>query len=72
MASRPALLLADEPTGQLDSTTAGEVLTSLLDSIEDLAAAAIIATHDPLVAARLDIVWEMNDGYLKTGAECSI
>jgi ABC-type lipoprotein export system ATPase subunit len=72
VASRPALLLADEPTGQLDSTTASEVLTSLLDAIENLGAAAIIATHDPLVAARLDIVWEMNDGYLKTGAECSI
>ena len=72
VASRPTLLLADEPTGQLDSTTAGEVLISLLDAIEGLGAAAVIATHDPLVAARLDILWEMNDGYLKTGAECSI
>jgi ABC-type lipoprotein export system ATPase subunit len=72
VASRPALLLADEPTGQLDSTTAGEVLTALLNAVETLGAAAVIATHDPLVASRLDVVWQMNDGYLKTGAECSI
>jgi ABC-type lipoprotein export system ATPase subunit len=72
VASRPALLLADEPTGQLDSATAVEVLTALLEAIDALGMAAVIATHDPRVAARLDVLWEMNDGYLKTGAECSI
>jgi ABC-type lipoprotein export system ATPase subunit len=71
VASRPALLLADEPTGQLDSATAVEVLTALLEVIDTLGVAAVIATHDPRVAARLDVLWEMNDGYLKTGAQCS-
>jgi ABC-type lipoprotein export system ATPase subunit len=71
VASRPALLLADEPTGQLDSATAVEVLTALLEVVDTLGVAAVIATHDPRVAARLDVLWEMNDGYLKTGAQCS-
>jgi ABC-type lipoprotein export system ATPase subunit len=71
VASRPALLLADEPTGQLDSATAVEVLTALLEVIDTLGVAAVIATHDPRVAARLDVLWEMNDGCLKTGAQCS-
>ena len=71
VAARPALLLADEPTGQLDSISANEVLTALLDSLVGTGAAIIIATHDRRVAERLDILWEMNDGYLKTGVACS-
>jgi ABC-type lipoprotein export system ATPase subunit len=70
--AQPSLILADEPTSQLDSINANEVLTTLLNAAERLGAAAIVATHDPLVAARLDIVWEMDDGYLKTSVACSI
>jgi len=69
--ARPSLVLADEPTSQLDSISASEVLTTLLNAAADLGAAAIVATHDPLVAGRLDIVWEMDDGYLKTSVACS-
>ena len=72
LAGRPALFLADEPTGQLDSITAQEVLSILLDALEASGTAAVIATHDPLVAARLDKVWRMNDGCLEIGAPCSI
>jgi len=71
VAARPALLLADEPTGQLDSISANEVLTALLDSLVGTGAAIIIATHDRRMAERMDILWEMNDGYLKTGVACS-
>jgi ABC-type lipoprotein export system ATPase subunit len=71
VAARPALLLADEPTGQLDSITANEVLTALLASLAETGAAIIIATHDRRMAERMDILWEMNDGYLKTGVACS-
>lgn len=71
VASRPALLLGDEPTGQLDSISADEVMTIVLDAVAELGAAAIVATHDPRVARRFSIVWEMNDGYLKTGVSCS-
>ena len=71
VAARPALLLADEPTGQLDSISANEALTALLDSLAGTGAAIIIATHDRRVAERMDILWEMDDGYLKTGVACS-
>jgi ABC-type lipoprotein export system ATPase subunit len=71
LASRPALLLGDEPTGQLDSISADEVITIVLNAVAELDAAAIVATHDPRVARRFSIVWEMDDGYLKTGVSCS-
>jgi ABC-type lipoprotein export system ATPase subunit len=71
MAGRPVLLLADEPTGQLDSITAQEVLSTLLDAIREQGTAVVIATHDPLVAERLDKTWQMNDGRLETGVACS-
>lgn len=71
IAVQPTLLLADEPTGQLDSASARQVLTTLLKALGELGAATVVATHDPLVAQQLDTVWEMNDGYLKTGVACS-
>lgn len=71
IAGRPALLLADEPTGQLDSITAQEVLSTLLAALAEHGTAAVIATHDPLVAARLDRTWQMSNGQLKLGMACS-
>jgi len=62
LAQRPALLLCDEPTGQLDSDTGSRVL----DLIEVLHArvgfALVIATHDPQVAARCDRIVTLEDG----------
>ncbi len=72
LAVGPALLLADEPTGQLDSATAQEVLSTLLEALRAGGSAAVIATHDPLVATRLDAVWRMTDGYLAVSDACSI
>jgi putative ABC transport system ATP-binding protein/lipoprotein-releasing system ATP-binding protein len=66
MVTRPALVLADEPTGQLDSVTATEVLATLLAMLAEIGTAIIISTHDPRIAERLDTVWTMRDGILST------
>jgi putative ABC transport system ATP-binding protein len=64
LACRPRLILADEPTGQLDHVTGHAVLRVLLHTAGTLGAAVLIATHDPLIAAQLDEVWQMEDGTL--------
>ena len=61
---RPAVLLADEPTGQLDRKTGQELIDALLAAIEGTATALVIATHDPSVAERLEQRWTMNAGRL--------
>jgi ABC-type lipoprotein export system ATPase subunit len=66
LAARPALILADEPTGQLDHHHADKVITVLLDTAISIGAAVIISTHDPAVAARLPDHWVMRDGHLDT------
>jgi ABC-type lipoprotein export system ATPase subunit len=67
LAGTPALVLADEPTGQLDRRTAAHVLDVLLDAVDALGAALVVSTHDPLVAGRLDDCWSMSDGRLLEG-----
>jgi putative ABC transport system ATP-binding protein len=64
LAGRPALVLADEPTGQLDRATATQVMTELLRAADALDAAVVVATHDPEVAGRLSRQWRMDDGAL--------
>jgi putative ABC transport system ATP-binding protein len=64
LVSRPALILADEPTGQLDHRTADQVLRVLLDTAAGYGTAVVVATHDREVAARLDIEWIMAAGSL--------
>ncbi|SDC23598.1 ABC transporter ATP-binding protein [Ruegeria marina] len=54
MAVRPKLLLADEPTGNLDETTAGAVLDLMLDLVRTSGTALLLVTHSQAVAARLD------------------
>jgi lipoprotein-releasing system ATP-binding protein len=54
LANRPALLLADEPTGNLDVETSGVVFAALLDTVRRNGTAALIATHNPELAARMD------------------
>ncbi len=69
LACRPALILADEPTGQLDHRAGELVLDVLLSAADDLDAALLVATHDPLIARRLADHWTMRDGrVLTTGA----
>lgn len=71
LASRPALILADEPTGQLDHGAADQVITVLLQAADELSAALLITTHDPRIAARLPTRWTMQDGRLRTDAVAS-
>jgi ABC-type lipoprotein export system ATPase subunit len=66
LAHAPSLLIADEPTGQLDRTTAQDVLDAILSHASTDRAAIIIATHDPSVAARMATVWRMERGHLQT------
>ncbi|QTP53476.1 ABC transporter ATP-binding protein [Billgrantia sulfidoxydans] len=73
LASRPALLLADEPTGNLDETTAAEVLELLLDLVREAGSALLMVTHSPQVAAPLDRCLRLTHGRLEppSGQEAS-
>jgi len=62
LAQRPALLLCDEPTGQLDSDTGSRVLDLIEALHARLGFALVIATHDPQVAARCDRIVTLEDG----------
>lgn len=64
IALRPRLVLADEPTGQLDQPTAQKVIDALLDSLAGTDATLVVTTHDPAVAARMGSVWHMDHGRL--------
>lgn len=61
----PALLLADEPTGNLDEETAGRVLDLLLETVRDHKLAVLMATHDKNIAARLDRQLVLQEGVLQ-------
>jgi ABC-type lipoprotein export system ATPase subunit len=64
LAGRPALVLVDEPTGQLDHVTAAGVIDTLLETVDLLGATLIMSTHDLLIAERLPGRWVMHDGAL--------
>jgi putative ABC transport system ATP-binding protein len=66
MATRPVLILADEPTGQLDRATGAHVIDVLLGAADLLGAAVVISTHDPAVSDRLSTRWRIRDGVLST------
>jgi lipoprotein-releasing system ATP-binding protein len=62
--SKPALLLADEPTGNLDEETAARVLDLFLKIVRERGLAAIIATHDKSLASKLDRTLQLSEGRL--------
>lgn len=64
LAHRPDLILADEPTGELDSATSAEVMQVLLDAASELGATLVLVTHDPRVAAGCQRVISLRDGKL--------
>ncbi len=64
LANRPDLLLADEPTGQLDSATGRSIMSLLRAVVRSEGLTAIIATHDPLLMDLADRVIELRDGRL--------
>jgi putative ABC transport system ATP-binding protein/lipoprotein-releasing system ATP-binding protein len=61
----PRLILADEPTGQLDRASAAAVVDVLLAAADHAGAALVVATHDPLVADRLGERWQIASGRLR-------
>lgn len=67
LANRPRVLLADEPTGNLDVGTAERVFEELLRAVRDQGVAALIATHNPELAARMDRVVTLRDGQVVAG-----
>ncbi|MBC7228448.1 MAG: ABC transporter ATP-binding protein [Thermoflexales bacterium] len=62
LANRPALLLADEPTGNLDSQSGAEIVALMRELNRDLGTTIIVVTHDPSVARRTDRILLMRDG----------
>jgi lipoprotein-releasing system ATP-binding protein len=64
VANAPRVLLADEPTGNLDAETAEAVFRQLLVLVRETGMAALIATHNPELAARMDRTLSLKDGVL--------
>jgi len=64
LANRPALILADEPTGNLDEATADRVLAEFLRMVREEGAAALIATHNERLAGAMDRVVRLHEGRL--------
>jgi putative ABC transport system ATP-binding protein len=62
LASRPAVVFADEPTGNLDSKTSAEVMELLRRSVDEFSQTIVMVTHDPRAAAYADRLVELEDG----------
>ena len=76
LANSPRLIIADEPTGQLDSLNAEAMMSLIASLVHERGVSAIVSTHDPRMAAHADRILEIHDGHLgrrhgrhTTGAE---
>jgi lipoprotein-releasing system ATP-binding protein len=65
LANKPQLVLADEPTGNLDEVTSDKVLAQFLELVRGQGSAALVATHNERLAARMDRVARIHDGVLE-------
>ena len=65
LANKPPLVLADEPTGNLDEKTADKVLSEFLSLVRGEGSAALVATHNERLAARMDRVVRLHEGRLE-------
>ena len=72
LANRPDVLLADEPTGQLDSATGRSIMGLLRSIVRSEGVTAIIATHDPMLIDLADRVVELRDGRLLDGPDGTV
>jgi len=61
-ANRPAILLADEPTGNLDTTTGEQVIELIIRLNRDHGSTLVLVTHDPALAAHADRIVRLRDG----------
>ena len=64
LANRPALVLADEPTGNLDEATADIVFAEFLNLVRGEGSSALVATHNERIAAKMDRILRLHDGTL--------
>lgn len=64
---RPRLILADEPTGQLDHPTATHLFDVLFAALTGTDTALVVATHDLMIAQRLPVQWRLTHGHLEVG-----
>jgi putative ABC transport system ATP-binding protein len=64
LASRPRIIFADEPTGNLDSITGAEILTFMRKAVDDLGQTIVMVTHDPVAAAYADRIIFLADGHI--------
>jgi putative ABC transport system ATP-binding protein len=62
LASRPQIIFADEPTGNLDSVTGNEILSFMRDAVNDFGQTIVMVTHDPLASSYADRVVFVGDG----------
>ena len=66
LVTRPSVVLADEPTGNLDRPTGERVFDVLLQLNAEVGTSLVVVTHDPVLAGRLDRSLELKDGTLQT------
>ncbi len=64
LVSQPTIVFADEPTGNLDSKTSGEILELMRDSVDAYSQTTVMVTHDPRAAAIADRILFLNDGLI--------
>ena len=64
LANHPKIILADEPTGDLDTTTGTEVVQIMYEAAKKESASVLVVTHDPVVADRAEKLFEMRDGQI--------
>jgi putative ABC transport system ATP-binding protein len=64
LVNRPTIVFADEPTGNLDSKTSGEILELMRDSVDGYGQTTVMVTHDPRAAAIADRILFLNDGLI--------